>query len=43
MASGEARIGEPLATKNFKAKDKQELAAILHQRVAGLLDERHVS
>jgi 1-acyl-sn-glycerol-3-phosphate acyltransferase len=36
------RIGTPLPTKNFKAKDKQELAAILQQRVAELLDECHL-
>lgn len=36
------RIGTPLSTKNFKAKDKQELAAILQQRVAELLDSCHL-
>ncbi|MCW5198294.1 1-acyl-sn-glycerol-3-phosphate acyltransferase [Desulfobulbus sp. F4] len=36
------RIGNPLSIKNFKAKDKQEVAAILQQRVAVLLDECHL-
>lgn len=36
------RIGQPLPSKDFKAKDKQELAALLQQRVAGLLDECHL-
>lgn len=35
------RIGTPLSTKEFKAKDKQMLAKILQQRVEELLDERH--
>lgn len=35
------RIGRPLPIKAFKAKDKQELAAILQQRVAELLDGCH--
>ena len=35
------RIGEPLSTKDFKAKDKQKLAGILQQQVAGLLDDCH--
>jgi len=36
------RIGSPMPTKNFKSKDKQELATILQQRVAELLDECHL-
>jgi 1-acyl-sn-glycerol-3-phosphate acyltransferase len=36
------RIGRPVPTKNFKAKDKQILAGILHQKVAELLDECHL-
>ncbi len=36
------RIGTPISTKNFKAKDKQILASILHEKVAGLLDECHL-
>ncbi len=36
------RIGTPISTKNFKAKDKQMLAGILHEKVAGLLDECHL-
>ncbi|WP_417914584.1 lysophospholipid acyltransferase family protein [Candidatus Electronema sp. JM] len=36
------RIGQPLPTAGFKAKDKQELAALLHQRVAELLDACHL-
>ncbi len=35
------RIGTPLPTKNFKAKDKRELALKLQQQVAELLDECH--
>ena len=35
------RIGKPISTKDFKAKDKQMLAGILHQKVAELLDECH--
>ena len=35
------RIGNPLSTKDFKAKDKQELALVLQQQVAFLLDECH--
>jgi 1-acyl-sn-glycerol-3-phosphate acyltransferase len=35
------RIGTPISTKDFKAKDKQMLAGILHQKVEELLDERH--
>ncbi|MCI5144052.1 MAG: 1-acyl-sn-glycerol-3-phosphate acyltransferase [Candidatus Electrothrix sp. AR3] len=35
------RIGKPLSTKDFKAKDKQMLAHILQQRVAELLDVCH--
>lgn len=36
------RIGKPISTKDFKAKDKQLLAELLHQRVAELLDHRHL-
>jgi 1-acyl-sn-glycerol-3-phosphate acyltransferase len=36
------RIGAPMSVSNFKAKDKQELAALLQQRVAALLDARHL-
>lgn len=36
------RIGAPIATEGFKAKDKQQLALDLHQAVAGLLDARHL-
>ncbi|MCI5131838.1 MAG: 1-acyl-sn-glycerol-3-phosphate acyltransferase [Candidatus Electrothrix sp. EH2] len=36
------RIGTPIPTKNFKAKDKQILADLLHQRVAELLDDCHL-
>jgi 1-acyl-sn-glycerol-3-phosphate acyltransferase len=36
------RIGKPIPTKDFKAKDKQMLADILHQRVAELLDTCHL-
>jgi len=35
------RIGNPLPTKDFKAKDKQELALVLQRQVAFLLDECH--
>jgi 1-acyl-sn-glycerol-3-phosphate acyltransferase len=35
------RIGKPLSTKEFKAKDKQMLAEILQRQVAELLDECH--
>lgn len=35
------RIGSPMPTKGFKAKDKQELARKLQQQVAVLLDECH--
>jgi len=35
------RIGIPLPTSNFKAKDKQELALKVQQQVAELLDECH--
>ncbi len=35
------RIGKPLPTRDFKAKDKQELALKLQQQVAELLDEYH--
>jgi hypothetical protein len=35
------RIGTPLPTKDFKAKDKQELAHLLQEHVAALLDECH--
>ncbi|MCI5133763.1 MAG: 1-acyl-sn-glycerol-3-phosphate acyltransferase [Candidatus Electrothrix sp. AW2] len=36
------RIGTPISTKDFQAKDKQMLAGILHQKVAELLDECHL-
>ena len=36
------RLGTPMPTAGFKAKDKQELAALLQQRVAALLDECHL-
>ena len=35
------RIGTPLPTRDFKAKDKRELALQLEQQVAELLDECH--
>ena len=35
------RIGTPLPTEDFKAKDKQEIALRLQQQVAELLDECH--
>ena len=35
------RIGTPLPTRDFKAKDKRELALKLEQQVAELLDECH--
>ncbi len=35
------RIGSPLSTKNFKAKDKQNLAQMLQRQVLALLDESH--
>jgi len=35
------RIGTPLATSDFKAKDKKELALLLRQRVSALLDDCH--
>jgi 1-acyl-sn-glycerol-3-phosphate acyltransferase len=35
------RIGSPLSTKNFKAKDKQKLARMLQRQVLALLDECH--
>ena len=33
------RIGKPLSTKGFKARDKKDLAETLQQQVAALLDE----
>lgn len=36
------RIGEPVPTSGFKAKEKQALAALLHERVAALLDPCHL-
>ena len=36
------RIGSPIATQGFKAKDKQQLALDLHHAVANLLDARHL-
>lgn len=36
------RIGSPLAIKDFKVKDKQELADILQHQVAQLLDSCHL-
>ena len=35
------RIGTPIATKDFKAKDKRMLADTLREKVAELLDECH--
>ncbi len=35
------RIGTPMPTKEFQAKDKKELAQKLHQQVAVLLDDCH--
>lgn len=35
------RIGKPLPTAHYKAKDKQELAAALYDEVAKLLDPGH--
>jgi len=37
------RIGQPISTEGYRAKDKQDLAMLLHQRVEELLDERHRS
>ena len=37
----ELRIGKPVPTAGFKAKDKQELAHRLQREVAALLDECH--
>jgi 1-acyl-sn-glycerol-3-phosphate acyltransferase len=37
----EMRIGKPVPTAGFKAKDKQELARSLRRQVAELLDECH--
>jgi 1-acyl-sn-glycerol-3-phosphate acyltransferase len=36
------RIGAPMPSSSFKAKDKQELAVVLRQRVAELLDPCHL-
>jgi 1-acyl-sn-glycerol-3-phosphate acyltransferase len=36
------RLGQPLAIKNFQAKDKQSLASLLHEQVAKLLDPCHL-
>ena len=36
------RIGSPISTQGFKAKDKQQLALDLHHAVANLLDARHL-
>lgn len=36
------RLGAPIATQGFKAKDKQQLALDLHQAVADLLDTPHL-
>ena len=36
------RIGQPIATTDYTTKDKQKLAAILHDRVAALLDPEHL-
>ncbi len=35
------RIGQPMPTKNFQARDKQELALKLREQVASLLDQCH--
>lgn len=35
------RIGKPLPTDHFTTKDKQQLAVLLHDQVAELLDEQH--
>lgn len=37
------RFGTPLPTKDFKAKDKKNLAITMQQQVAGLLDACHQS
>jgi 1-acyl-sn-glycerol-3-phosphate acyltransferase len=36
------RLGTPFSIKNFQAKDKQALAGILQEQVAGLLDPCHL-
>lgn len=36
------RIGTPIPTTDYKSKDKQKLALLLHDRVAQLLDEQHL-
>jgi 1-acyl-sn-glycerol-3-phosphate acyltransferase len=36
------RIGKPIPTRQYKTKDKQELACLTHREVAQLLDEHHL-
>jgi len=36
------RVGKPIPTSSYTARDKQALAEILHQRVAKLLDTDHL-
>ena len=36
------RIGPPIPTTGYQARDKQKLAALLHDRVAQLLDKQHL-
>ncbi len=36
------RVGAPIPTTSYTARDKQKLAALLHDRVAELLDSRHL-
>ena len=36
------RVGEPIPTSSYTAKDKQKLAALLHDRVAALLEQQHL-
>jgi len=35
------RIGEPIPTDDYRTKDKQDLALLLHKRVSELLDDQH--
>jgi 1-acyl-sn-glycerol-3-phosphate acyltransferase len=36
------RVGRPIPTNEYSTRDKQKLAAILHDRVAELLDRQHL-
>jgi 1-acyl-sn-glycerol-3-phosphate acyltransferase len=37
------RVGQPIDTKGYKSKDKNELAALLQEAVAGLIKEQTIS